>query len=399
MTIPSLDIDPFCQAFFEDPFPAHAALRDAGPVVYLPRYELFAIARYQQVQAALTNWRDFSSARGVGLSDFAREKPWRLPSLLLETDPPLHDRTRKLMDRVLSPAAIRALRADFTAAAEALVDALLERGSFDAVRDLAEAYPLTVFPDAVGMPPENRRFLLPYGNMVFNSFGPRNAFFDDAVRDAAPVLEWVQAQSRREALAPAGFGAVIHAAADTGEVARDEAEILVRSLLTAGVDTTVNGLGAALYCLVRFPAQFERLRADPSLARGAFEEAVRLESPVQTFFRTTVRDVAVGDASDGDVTIGAGRKVLLFLGAANRDPRRWEQPDEYDITRRAAGHVGFGTGIHGCVGAVLARLEGEVVLTALARKVARVEITGVPQRRYNNTLRGLASLPMRLHAA
>jgi hypothetical protein len=399
MTIPGLDIDPFCQAFFDDPFPVHATLRDEGPVVYLPRYDLFAIARYEHVQAVLTNWRDFSSARGVGLSDFAREKPWRLPSLLLETDPPLHDRTRKLMDRVLSPAAIRALRADFTAAADALIDTLLERGDFDAVRDLAEAYPLTVFPDAVGMPRENRRFLLPYGNMVFNSFGPRNAFFEDAVRDAAPVLEWVQAQSRREALAPAGFGAVIHAAADTGEVTRDEAEILVRSLLTAGVDTTVNGLGAALYCLVRFPAQFERLRADASLARGAFEEAVRLESPVQTFFRTTVRDVAVGDASDGDVTIGEGRKVLLFLGAANRDPRRWEQPDDYDISRRAAAHVGFGTGIHGCVGAVLARLEGEVVLTALARKVARIEITGVPQRRYNNTLRGLASLPMRLHAA
>ena len=399
MTIPSLDIDPFCQAFFDDPFPAHAALRDAGPVVYLPRYELFAIARYEHVQAALTNWRDFSSARGVGLSDFAREKPWRLPSLLLETDPPLHDRTRKLMDRVLSPAAIRALRADFTAAAEALIDVLVERDNFDAVRDLAEAYPLTVFPDAVGMPRENRRFLLPYGNMVFNSFGPRNAFFEDAVRDAAPVLEWVTAQSRREALAPVGFGAVIHAAADTGEIARDEAEVLVRSLLTAGVDTTVNGLGAALYCLARFPAQFERLRADPSLARGAFEEAVRLESPVQTFFRTTVRDVAVDGAADGPKTIGEGRKVLLFLGAANRDPRRWEQPDDYDITRRAAGHVGFGTGIHGCVGAVLARLEGEVVLTALARKAARIEIAGAPQRRYNNTLRGLASLPMRLHAA
>ena len=346
-----------------------------------------------QVQAALANWADFSSARGVGLSDFAREKPWRLPSLLLETDPPLHDRTRRLMDRVLSPAAVRALRADFTTAAEALVDTLVERGNFDAVPDLAEAYPLTVFPDAVGMPRENRRFLLPYGNMVFNSFGPRNAFFEAAVRDAAPVLEWVQAQSRREALAPMGFGAVIHAAADTGEVTRDEAEILVRSLLTAGVDTTVNGLGAALYCLARFPAQFDRLRADPSLARAAFEEAVRLESPVQTFFRTTVRDVAIGDE-----TIEAGRKVLLFLGAANRDPRRWAQPDGYDITRRAAGHVGFGAGIHGCVGAVLARLEGEVVLTALARKVARIEITATPRRRYNNTLRGLASLPLRLHA-
>jgi cytochrome P450 len=91
--------------------------------------------------------------------------------------------------------------------------------------------------------------------------------------------------------------------------------------------------------------------------------------------------------------------VLLFLGAANRDPRRWDQPDDYDITRRAAGHVGFGTGIHGCVGAVLARLEGEVVLSALARKVARIEITGTPRRRYNNTLRGLASLPITFHAA
>jgi cytochrome P450 len=394
MSVPTLDIDPFCQAFFDDPFPAHAALRDAGPAVYLPRYDLFAIARHEDVQAALTNWTDFSSARGVGLSDFAKEKPWRLPSLLLETDPPLHDRTRKLMDRVLSPAAVRALRVDFAAAADALIDTLLERGSFDAIPDLAEAYPLTVFPDAVGMPRDNRRFLLPYGNMVFNSFGPRNTYFEAALRDAAPVLEWVQAQSRREALTPVGFGAAIHAAADTGEVARNEAEILVRSLLTAGVDTTVNGLGAALYCLARFPDQFERLRADPALARAAFEEAVRLESPVQTFFRTTVRNVTVGNE-----TIDEGRKVLLFLGAANRDPRRWERPDDYDITRRAAGHVGFGTGIHGCVGAVLARLEGEVVLSALARKAARITITGTPRRRYNNTLRGLASLPITLHAA
>ncbi|HVC63225.1 MAG TPA: cytochrome P450 [Acetobacteraceae bacterium] len=340
----------------------------------------------------LLDWGSFTSARGVGLSDFAREKPWRLPSLLLETDPPLHDRTRKLMDRVLSPAAVRALRADFARAADALIDDLLARGSFDAVRDLAEAYPLTVFPDAVGMPRENRRFLLPYGNMVFNSFGPRNEFFEAAVRDAEPVLQWVQAQSLRNALTPAGFGAAIHAAVDTGEVTADEAAVLVRSLLTAGVDTTVNGIGAAVYCLARFPAAFARLRADPSLARMAFEEAVRLESPVQTFFRTTTRDVEIGDE-----TIGEGRKVLMFLGAANRDPRRWEQPDDYDITRRNAGHVGFGTGIHGCVGAVLARLEGELVLSALARKVASIEISGEPRRRYNNTLRGMASLPVTVH--
>jgi hypothetical protein len=149
-----------------------------------------------------------------------------------------------------------------------------------------------------------------------------------------------------------------------------------------------------MYCLARFPAAFAQLRADPSLARQAFEEAIRLESPVQTFFRTATREVKIGQD-----TIPEGSKVLMFLGAANRDPRRWERPDEYDITRRNAGHVGFGAGIHACVGAVLARLEGEVVLTALARKASAIEIVGEPKRRYNNTLRGLASLPMRLRPA
>jgi hypothetical protein len=392
--IPSLDIDPFSQAFFDDPYPAHAAMRDAGPVVYLPAHDIHAVARYDDVRAMLTDWRTYTSARGVGISDFAKEKPWRLPSLLLETDPPLHDRTRTLMDKVLSPAAVRSLRQSFATAAEALIDDLLARQTFDAVPDLAEAYPLAVFPDAVGMPAENRRFLLPYGNMVFNSFGPPNAFFQTAVADAEPVLAWVQAQTKREALSPIGFGAAIHAAVDTGEFSAAEAEVLVRSLLTAGVDTTVNSLCAAIDCLARFPAAFEQLRADPSLARAAFEEAIRLESPVQTFFRTTT-----GTATIAEETIQEGTKVLMFLGAANRDPRRWERPDDYDITRRNAGHVGFGTGIHGCVGAVLARLEGELVLGALARKARSIEIDGEPKRRYNNTLRGLASLPIRLLAA
>ena len=392
--IPALDIDPFSQAFFDDPYPAHAAMRDAGPVVYLPAYDIHAVARYDDVRGMLMDWGSYTSARGVGLSDFAKEKPWRLPSLLLETDPPLHDRTRRLMDRVLSPAAVRGLRDAFAIAAERLIDDLLERGTFDAVRDLAEAYPLTVFPDAVGMPPENRRFLLPYGNMVFNSFGPRNAFFEAALADAEPVLAWVQAQSKREALTGTGFGAAIHAATDNGEFTPAEAEILVRSLLTAGVDTTVNGLCAAVYALAQHPAAFDQLRADPTLARAAFEEAVRLESPVQTFFRTTTRDVDIG----GEM-VSEGTKVLMFLSAANRDPRRWDRADEYDIKRRNAGHVGFGTGIHGCVGAVLARLEGELVLAALARKVRSIEIVGEPKRRYNNTLRGMSSLPVRMQAA
>jgi cytochrome P450 len=298
-----------------------------------------------------------------------------------------------VLDGVLSPAAMRGLRARFAEAADRLIDGLLERGSFDAVTEIAEAYPLEVFPDAVGMPRENRRYLLPYGNMVFNSFGPRNAFFEEAVRDAEPVLAWVQAQSQRHALAPDGFGAAVYAAADAGMLTADEAPIVVRSILTAGVDTTVSGIGAAVYCLARFPDQFAKLRANPALARAAFEEAVRYESPVQTFFRTTTRETEIGG-----LPVDEGEKVLMFLGAANRDPRKWERPDDYDIERRNAGHVGFGYGIHQCVGQVLARMEGDCILTSLARKVAAIEITGPIQRRYNNTLRGLASLPVTIRA-
>jgi len=129
------------------------------------------------------------------------------------------------------------------------------------------------------------------------------------------------------------------------------------------------------------------------LARAAFEEAVRYESPVQTFFRTTTREVDIGG-----LRIGEGEKVLMFLGSANRDPRRWERPDDFDIERRVGGHVGFGYGIHQCVGQVLARMEGECVLTSLARKVAAIEITGPIERRFNNTLRGLARLPVTIRA-
>lgn len=256
-----------------------------------------------------------------------------------------------------------------------------------------EAFPLLVFPDAIGMKREGRDNLLPYGDMVFNSFGPDNQFFRNSAPRAAQAFPWVEEQSRRENLTQDGFGMVIYQAADAGEITEDLAAALVRGLLTAGVDTTVNGIGAAIYCLARFPDQWARLRADPALARAAFEEAIRFESPVQTFFRTTSRPTRIGD-----VALDEGQKILMFLGAANRDPRHWDAPDTYDIARKTAGHVGFGFGIHACVGQLLAKLEGEVVLQALARKVKDVEIIGLPTRRMNNTLRGLQSLPVRVRA-
>ena len=389
--IPGLDVDPFAIEFFENPFPAHEALREAGVVVHLDKWNVYAVARYAEVHLVLNDPLTFCSSRGVGLSDFAKEKPWRPPSLILEADPPAHTRTRAVLSRVLSPAVMKQIRDGFAAAAEAKVDELLARGSFDAVADLAEAYPLSVFPDAVGLKQEGREHLLPYAGVVFNAFGPPNQLRQTAIERSQPHQAYVQEQCQRDNLAPGGFGACIHARVDAGDIIAAEAPMLVRSLLSAGIDTTVNGIGAAIYCLARFPEEFARLRSDPSLARNAFEEAIRFESPVQTFFRTTTKDVEISGCK-----VGVGEKILMFLGAANRDPRRWADPDRYDITRKTSGHVGFGSGIHMCVGQLVARLEGEVMLAALVRKVAAIEMSGPVKRRYNNTLRCLESLPITL---
>jgi 4-methoxybenzoate monooxygenase (O-demethylating) len=392
---PSCALDPFADDFLRDPFAFHSELREAGPVVWLERYGVWAMARHAEVHDALRDWATYSSAAGVGLSDFRKEQPWRPPSLLLEADPPEHSRARKAVARALSPRTIAALRQDFAQAAEALVSDLLDRSAaghtVDGVTDIAEAYPLRVFPRAVGITEDCREQLLAYGNMAFNAFGPRNQRQTDSLAQAQPVGVWIAAHCARAALAPGGLGDRIYASADQGAVTDDEAALLVRSLLTAGVDTTVIGLGCALDCLARDPAQWRLLREDPSLAGPAVEETLRYASPVQTFFRTTTREIEVGG-----VRVGAGEKVLLFLAAANRDPRRWPDPDRFDITRRPTGHVAFGYGIHACVGAAFARLEGEVLLQALARQVASLAPAGEPRRRLNNTLSGFASLPLTL---
>jgi cytochrome P450 len=387
-------VDPFSHAFLHDPYPHHEAIREAGPVVWLEQYGIWAMARHEQVRDALTDWQTYCSSAGVGLSDFRKEPPWRPPSIILEADPPLHTRTRAVLTRILSPAAIRNLRETFEREAEVLIARLIERREFDAVADFAEAYPLKVFPDAVGISEEGRENLLPYGSMVFNSFGPRNDLFNQAMANAGPIREWIMSKCSRAALAPDGLGRQIFDAVDAGELSEDEAGMLVRSFLSAGIDTTVYGLGNLLYCLARHPAQWQKLRDNPALIRGAFEEVLRFEAPVQTFFRTTTRAVEIGG-----VRLGDGEKVLLFLAAANRDPRRWERPDEFDVARRATGHMTFGTGIHGCVGQAVARLESEAILGTMIKRVASFELTGEPKRRLNNTLRGLDTLPLRMMAA
>ncbi|NGO77644.1 cytochrome P450 [Streptomyces sp. YC504] len=393
---PTSDADPFAPEHLADPDPLHQHLRDTGPVVHLTRYNVHALARHQEVHAALVDWGTFQSGAGVGLANFRHEKPWRPPSLLLEADPPHHDAPRRVLREILTPLALRRLRETWQTVADELVETVLaEQGTeFDAFTALATAFPLRVFPDAVGLGPYGRENLLPYGNMAFNAFGPRNDLVQADAHRVAELSAWVNDQCVREALSEDGFGARIWAAADRGDLTPAQAPLVVRSLLTAGVDTTVHGLAAALYAFATHPGQWQRLRERPELARVAFDEAVRWQSPVQTFFRTATKDVDIAGTR-----IPEGGKILMFLGAANRDPRRWSDPDRFDLARDPSGHVGFGMGIHQCVGQHVARLEAECLLTALARRVAHLELAGPPRRHLNNTLRSWVQLPIRIRTA
>lgn len=193
----------------------------------------------------------------------------------------------------------------------------------------------------------------------------------------------------REALRPGSWGAAIYDAADRGQITHEDAGRMMGSFVVAGIDTTVNGISSAIWLLARHPEQWQALRADPTLAKSAFEESLRIESPVQAFARGVTRDTEIGGAP-----VAAGDRVVILYGSANRDDRKYERPDEFDVTRNPLDHVAFGYGIHVCLGAGLSRIEVPAILESLARSVERIELAGEPRRHLNNVIRGLESLPV-----
>lgn len=388
-TVPHLDINPFDERVLIDPYSYHGAMRDAGSVFWLPAIGAYGIARYAEVRSVLADHETFCSGRGVGLSDFTKEPPFRPPSLLLEADPPLHERTRSLMNRIVSRAALRDRRASWQGMADTLVSELLNKRQFDGMADLAETFPMRVFPDTIGLREDGRENLLIYAFTVFNAFGPRNKLFEQGQRGAEAAIEWVGQACRRTNLVAGGWGMAVFEAVDSGECTEAEAERLVRSFLSAGIDTTVNGLGHMLLAFVTHPQAWELVRANPALARTVFDESLRWHGTVQTFFRTTTCD-----ANIGEYVIPRDSKVVLFLAAANRDPRHFTRPEQFDPARKNTGHVGFGFGLHQCLGQMVARQEAEVVLNALLARVASFRLTGPVTRRLNNTLQALGSLPI-----
>ncbi|PXA85258.1 cytochrome P450 [Caulobacter sp. D4A] len=391
--IPVWDIDPYAESVLLNSGDYYAELRARGPLVYIPKWSVLASGRYEETREIFSDHSRFVSSRGVGLNDFKYGKPWRPPSIILEVDPPDHTKTRKVMARALSPKAIAGLKEDFRRAAERIIDQLIEQDDFEAVAELAEAFPVAVFPKAVGMVDSDRRRLVDYGAMVFNALGPDNKFRRAAMAQAPDIVPWITAACARDRLTKDGLGALIYGAADDGEVTEDEAAMLVRSFLSAGVDTTVTGIGSALWCLASNPQEFERLKADPSLARPCFEEVLRFTSPVHTFTRTANQDTEVAG-----LPIAEGTKILCALASANLDPAKWGDPDVFRIDRKPVGHMAFGAGIHGCVGQNLARLELEAVLSVLAERVDRIEFAGEAVWRPNNAIRALDHMQLRFIA-
>lgn len=382
--VPEWDIDPYDVEILKHPTEFFTELRRKGPFVWFSRYGVLGCGRYAEVREVFSDWRRFVSGRGVGMSDFKHEKPWRTPSLVLETDPPEHTRARNVIGLALAPRAVAALKDRFQQEADLLVDRLLEKGTFECVTELAEPYPLKVFPDAVGITADNRKNLITYGAMVFNGVGPDNAIRRETLAHAAEVVPWIMAKCARDAITKDGFAAAIYEGVDRGEVSEEEAGLLVRSLLSAGIDTTVTAIGNAMWCFINNPDQFEVLKNDPSMARNAFEEVLRYTSPIQSFYRTADLDTQVSG-----IDIPEGTKIYCALGSANLDEEQWPEAARFDISRKTGGHVAFGVGIHGCVGQHVARQEGEAVLNAIARKVAKIEAAGEAEWRPGNSIRAL----------
>jgi len=216
--VPVWNIDPYGVDVLTNPYPFFDALLEKGPFAYVPEYSILMCGGYEVTREVFSDHDRFVSSRGVGLSDFKLEKPWRPPSIVLEVDPPAHTRTRRIIMRALSPVVVRNLRDAFQADAEALIDEVLAKGgNIDGVADLAEIFPTRVFPKAVGIKEPDTRKLVDYGAMVFNAIGPDNELRRRTMAKAPEIVPWINAACRKDALTDDGIGATIHA-----EVGQDD---------------------------------------------------------------------------------------------------------------------------------------------------------------------------------
>lgn len=381
--VPVLDVDLWSDEVLVDPYATYARLRDVGPVLYDADRALFVLTRYDEVRAAVQDWESFSSAQGIGVSDRGNR---RAGNGILTTDPPRHEQLRKVMNPELVPRSLAEHQEYLDETAAEIVGELVGRGSFDAVTELAQRYSIEVVATLTGLPQEGREHYMRWADDAFNITGPDNELAQDGFDGFYEMFRYCFDFLTPDRLAEGAWGRAFHAAGDAGEIEPEACSGLVMAIVWAGMDTTVNAIAAALYLFARHPEQWDRVRADRSLMASAIAEVLRIEPPVQRFTRVARTDVDLGGT-----TIPAGARVVLLFGSANRDERRFEEPDRFDVARNPTDHLAFGRGIHRCVGAGLAQQEIRAVLDQLADRVEQFEIVDASWRR-NNGLHGLHRL-------
>ena len=384
---PTLPIDLYAPAVLRDSRATFAAIREAGPVVYLPRHRMYAIGRFDDVRAALRDDEVFISGKGVAANP--------MTNLLgrgttLFSDGEVHGKRRRVLMASLGAKALAGIRPKVEARAERLIDDLLARRSFEAARDFSAHLPLTVVADLVGLPADGQR-LLRWAAATFDVLGPLNRRGLIASRVSAGLLLH-SLRIRPGRVAPGRWAAAVLSGEESSGLSAREARALVIDLVAPALDTTILASTHLLLMLARDPEIWDRIAADPDLVAAAVVENVRLASPIRGFTRVVARDHEIGG-----VRLPAGARVAVLFGAANLDGSRFPDPERFDLDRPDPSHVGWGNGPHTCVGIHLAKLEMAALLRAMAPRVGRIE-AGSPTPLENNTLQGVAALPATFHA-
>lgn len=387
---PTSDVALFTDDALAEPYEIYDELRDLGPVVHLTAHDVYAVPGYHAVRAISRDWETFTSRHGVTLNE---EMNQATEGILICTDPPDHRVMRTVFERPLRPDRLATIRPVLEQEAKAVVDRLVPGETFDAVTQLAQHLPLTVVSRLVGLGDFGREHMLDWASAAFDAQGPMNARTRAAMPKMLEVVDFALHQATPDRLDPDGWAAALYDAARRGELPADRCPAMMIDYTVPSLDTTIHGISNAIWLFARHPEQWDLVRRDPSLIRHAINEALRLESPIQRFTRVATTDHEI----DG-VLLPEGSRVMLLYGSANRDDRKYAGADRFDVTRRPSDHLAFGFGEHACVGLNLARLEMQLLFTQLVEKVERFELLGY-ERALNSSLRGMARLEVRVHAA
>jgi cytochrome P450 len=384
-----------------DPYPYYARLRSADPVHWADQFGGWVLTRYADVVAVLRS-PDASSERTAAARQRVGPEFQELYEVrshaMLNTDPPRHTRLRALVNKAFTPHTVEGLAPFIRNFVDGVLDAAQGKGRMDVMADLAFPLPATVIAEMLGVPPEDRDRFKKWSDESTAAIAnlPSNLSPDVLRQSVAAMKELVsyfrgiiaarRAESRNDLIS-----ALVRAHEEGDRLSEEELLANCVLLLNAGHETTTNLIGNGTQALLRHPDQLERLRDDPSLIPTGVEELLRYDSPVQFTTRILKADLELGGK-----TLHAGQMVLLVLGAANRDPEQFADPDRLDVGRPDNKHIAFGLGSHFCLGAPLARLEGRLVFEALLRRAPGLRLDGPPpQYRQNFNLRGLESLAVR----